>query len=233
MPTLDYGKDRSMKLICETFEDVTVLKEQREDGKKDYFIQGPFLMGDVPNRNGRIYESRILAKEVARYTKNYINEKRAYGELGHPDGPTINLDRVSHIITSLHQEGSNFIGKAKITETPMGGIVKGILESGGKLGVSSRGMGSVTKNKEGIMQVGEDFMLATAADIVADPSAHIAYVEAVLESVDWIYDAATGNWKAQKELEIQKEEIKHSTVKRVSEQKMRLFERFIDSLVSK
>jgi len=219
-----------MKLICETLEDVSIIKEAREDGKKNFYIEGPFLMGDIPNRNGRIYESRILAKEVARYTKNYIKENRAYGELGHPAGPTINLDRVSHIITSLHQEGSNFIGKAKITETPMGDIVKGLLESGGKLGVSSRGMGTVTRRKDGIMEVGEDFMLATAADIVADPSAHIAYVESVVEGLDWVYDAASGNWKAMKELEIQKEHIAKSSMKKINEEKIRLFERFLRTL---
>jgi len=222
-----------MRLICETLEDVTVLKEQREDGKKNYFIEGPFLMGDRPNRNGRIYESRILAKEVARYKENYIDQNRAFGELGHPNGPTINLDRVSHLITKLEQDGSNFIGKAKLTETPMGDIARGILESGGKLGVSSRGMGSVTKNKDGIMAVGEDFTLATAADIVADPSAHIAYVNAVMENVNWIYDAASGNWLAQKELEETKKEINLMTLRQIHEQKLSMFDRFLNSLILK
>lgn len=222
-----------MRLICETLEDVTVLKEQREDGKKNYFIEGPFLMGDQPNRNGRIYESRILAKEVARYKENYIDKNRAFGELGHPNGPTINLDRVSHLITKLEQDGSNFIGKAKLTETPMGDIARGILESGGKLGVSSRGMGSVTKNKDGIMAVGEDFTLATAADIVADPSAHIAYVNAVMENVNWVYDAASGNWLAQKELEETKREINSMTLRQIQEQKLALFDRYLNSLILK
>jgi hypothetical protein len=222
-----------MRLICETLEDVTVLKEQREDGKKNYFIEGPFLMGDRPNRNGRIYESRILAKEVARYKENYIDQNRAFGELGHPNGPTINLDRVSHLITKLEQDGSNFIGKAKLTETPMGDIARGILESGGKLGVSSRGMGSVTKNKDGIMAVGEDFTLATAADIVADPSAHIAYVNGVMENVNWIYDAASGNWLAQKELEETKKEINLMTLRQIHEQKLSMFDRFLNSLILK
>lgn len=222
-----------MKLICETIEDVSVLTESREDGKKDTYIQGPFLMGDVANRNGRIYESRILAKEVARYTEQYIAKNRAFGELGHPSGPSINLDRVSHIITSLHQEGSNFIGKAKLTETPMGNIAKGILESGGKLGVSSRGMGTITKNSNGIMSVGEDFMLATAADIVADPSAHIAFVDAVMENTEWLYDAASGNWLALEQLDRIKNIARKSTISQINETSIHFFERYLNTLVSK
>ena len=165
-----------MKLICETIEEVSVLKGSREDGKKDVFIQGPFLMGEDKNRNGRVYPISVLQKEVRRYTEQYIDKNRAFGELGHPAGPSTNLDRVSHIITQLEQRGNHFHGKAKLTETPMGNIAKGILESGGKLGVSSRGMGSVAPSRDGTMVVGDDFMLATAADIVADPSAHITFV---------------------------------------------------------
>jgi hypothetical protein len=221
-----------MKLICETLEDVSIIKEAREDGKKDFYIEGPFLMGDQPNRNGRIYESRILAKEVARYNEAYIKQNRAYGELGHPEGPAINLDRVSHMIIKLEQDGSNFMGKAKITETPMGNIVKGLLESGGKLGVSSRGMGTVTRNKDGIMSVGEDFMLATAADIVADPSAHIAFVNSVMEGVDWVFDAASGNWRAERGLEQMKKHISESTIATINEEKFALFERFLKSLAT-
>lgn len=222
-----------MKLICETIEEVSILKESREDGKKDIYIQGPFLMGEERNRNGRVYPVHVLAKEVKRYTEQYIDKNRAFGELGHPAGPSINLDRVSHMITQLEQRGNNFYGKAKLTETPMGNIAKGILESGGKLGVSSRGMGSVSPSKDGVMVVGDDFMLATAADIVADPSAHIAFVEAVMENTDWVYDVATGNWKALEQLETTKEHVHKSTIAKVNEDSIHLFERFLNTLVSK
>ena len=175
-----------MKLIREEIESVQVLTEE-SNGKKTFHIQGPFLQGDIKNRNGRIYESRILAKEVNRYNEQYVSKNRAMGELGHPDGPTVNLDRVSHKITSLKQEGSNFIGKAKILETPMGRIAGALLNDGVTLGVSSRGMGSlVTRN--GANYVGEDFMLATAADIVADPSAPDAFVQGIMEGKEWVWD---------------------------------------------
>jgi hypothetical protein len=174
-----------MKLIREEIESVRVLTEEK-NGKKSFYIEGTFLQGDIKNRNGRIYESRILAKEVDRYNTEYIAKNRAMGELGHPDGPTVNLDRVSHKITSLCQEGSNFTGKAKILETPMGRIAGALLNDGVTLGVSSRGMGSLVK-KNGINYVGEDFMLATAADIVADPSAPDAFVQGIMEGKEWIY----------------------------------------------
>lgn len=222
-----------MKLICETIEEVSVLNEATEDGKKDTFIQGPFLMGEDKNRNGRVYPIHVLAKEVKRYTEQYIDKNRAFGELGHPSGPSINLDRVSHIITQLEQRGNHFYGKAKLTETPMGNIAKGILESGGKLGVSSRGMGSVTPSRDGTMVVGDDFMLATAADIVADPSAHIAFVEAVMENTDWIYDAASGNWLALEQLERTKKHVHSLTVSKMNEESIYMFERFLNTLVSK
>ena len=175
-----------MKLIREEIESVQVLTEEK-NGKKHFYISGPFLQGDVKNRNGRIYESRILAKEVKRYNEQYINRGRAMGELGHPDGPTVNLDRVSHKITELAQDGSNFIGKAKILETPMGRIASALLADGVTLGVSSRGMGSL-ENRNGINYVGEDFMLATAADIVADPSAPDAFVQGIMEGKEWVWD---------------------------------------------
>ena len=175
-----------MKLIREEIEAVEVLTESN-NGKKTFYIQGPFLQGDIKNRNGRIYESHILAKEVGRYNDEYVNKGRAMGELGHPDGPTVNLDRVSHKITSLKQEGSNFIGKAKILETPMGRIAGALLNDGVTLGVSSRGMGSLV-NRNGINYVGEDFMLATAADIVADPSAPDAFVQGIMEGKEWVWD---------------------------------------------
>ena len=175
-----------MKLIREEIEAVQVLTEEK-DGKKSFYIQGPFLQGDVKNRNGRIYESRVLAKEVARYNENFVQRNRALGELGHPDGPTVNLDRVSHNITELYQDGSNFIGKAKILNTPMGKIASGLLGDGVQLGVSSRGMGSLVQ-REGVNYVGEDFMLATAADIVADPSAPDAFVQGIMEGREWVWD---------------------------------------------
>ena len=175
-----------MKLIREEIEAIEVLTEEK-NGKKHFYIQGPFLQGDIKNRNGRIYESRILAKEVGRYNDEYISKNRAMGELGHPDGPTVNLDRVSHKITSLQQEGSNFIGRAKILETPMGRIAGALLNDGVTLGVSSRGMGSLV-NKNGTNYVGEDFMLATAADIVADPSAPDAFVQGIMEGREWVWD---------------------------------------------
>ena len=175
-----------MKLIREEIETVQVLTEEK-DGTKSFYIQGPFLQGDIKNRNGRIYESRVLAKEVARYNENFIKRNRALGELGHPDGPTVNLDRVSHNITELYQEGSNFIGKAKILNTPMGKIASGLLGDGVQLGVSSRGMGSLVQ-REGVSYVGEDFHLATAADIVADPSAPDAFVQGIMEGKEWVWD---------------------------------------------
>ena len=175
-----------MKLIREEIETVEVLTEE-SNGKKHFYITGPFLQGDIKNRNGRIYESRILAKEVKRYNESFIDKNRAMGELGHPNGPTVNLDRVSHKITSLKQEGSNFIGKAKILETPMGRIAGALLNDGVTLGVSSRGMGSLV-NKNGANYVGEDFMLATAADIVADPSAPDAFVQGIMEGKEWVWD---------------------------------------------
>ena len=175
-----------MKLIREEIESVELLTEET-DGKKSYFITGPFLQGDRKNRNGRIYESRILAKEVARYNENFIQRNRALGELGHPDGPTVNLDRVSHNIVELYQDGSDFIGKAKILNTPSGKIAEGLLSDGVQLGVSSRGMGSLVQ-REGVNYVGEDFHLATAADIVADPSAPDAFVQGIMEGKEWIWD---------------------------------------------
>ena len=176
-----------MKLICEVNEEVKYLEEEK-DGKKGLFIEGIFMQGDIKNRNGRVYPKEVLAKEVKRYNKEYIDKKRAYGELGHPQGPTINLERVSHMITQLQQDGSNFVGKAKImTETPYGQIVQSLIKEGAQLGVSSRGMGSL-KQKNGANEVQNDFYLATAADIVADPSAPNAFVNGVMESKEWVWD---------------------------------------------
>ena len=178
-----------MKLITETIENIEVLTEER-NGKKDYKIKGIFMQADIKNRNGRIYPVGTLAKEVKRYNEQFINKKRAFGELGHPDGPTVNLERVSHMITSLKPEGKNFIGEAKIMDTPYGKIVKNLIDEGAQLGVSSRGMGSLQSGTQGNV-VGKDFYLATAADIVADPSAPNAFVEGIMEGKEWVWDTGT------------------------------------------
>ena len=177
-----------MKLIREEIETAKVLVEEK-DGKKHMFIEGIFLQGNLKNRNGRFYPTEVLEKEVSRYNESYVGKGRALGELGHPEGPTVNLDRVSHKIIDLHREGNNFVGKAKLLETPMGVIAKNLLDEGVSLGVSSRGMGSLRDTNEGYKVVGEDFMLATAADIVADPSAPDAFVNGIMEGVDWVWEA--------------------------------------------
>jgi hypothetical protein len=177
----------TVKLFSEAVEDVQYITEAKEGGGKNYKIKGIFLQADIKNRNGRVYPMEILEKEVTRYNKKFINENRAYGELGHPDGPTVNLERVSHMVTELYPDGKNFIGEAKIMETPMGKIVKNIMNEGGKLGVSSRGMGSLNQ-KNGANYVRDDFYLATAADIVADPSAPNAFVEGIMEGKEWVWN---------------------------------------------
>ena len=177
-----------MKLISENFSDeVEYITEEREDGKKNYKLKGIFLQSEIKNRNGRVYPMEVLEKEVERYNKEFIEQNRAYGELGHPEGPTVNLDKVSHMVTSLEPDGKNFIGEAKVMSTPMGEIVKNIMDDGGKLAVSSRGMGSLTK-KNGANYVNDDFYLATAADIVADPSAPNAFVDGIMEGKEWVWN---------------------------------------------
>ena len=178
----------TVKLITEQIQDVEILKEEDEkSGKKNYKLKGIFLQGDIKNRNGRIYPVEVLEKEVARYNKDFINENRGYGELGHPEGPTVNLERVSHMVTSLKRDGKNFVGEAKVMSTPMGKIVSNIMDDGGKLAVSSRGMGSL-EQKNGTNYVKNDFYLATAADIVADPSAPQAFVQGIMEGKEWIWN---------------------------------------------
>ena len=177
----------TVKLFSESIEDVEYICEEKESGKKNYKIRGVFMQADVKNRNGRVYPMDVLQKEVTKYNKNFIQQKRAFGELGHPDGPTVNLERVSHMITSLAPDGKNFIGEAKILETPMGKIVKNLMDEGAKLGVSSRGMGSLNQ-KNGANYVRDDFYLATAADIVADPSAPNAFVEGIMEGKEWVWN---------------------------------------------
>ena len=176
-----------MKVISESLENEKFLKEEDDNGKKNYKIKGVFMQGGIKNRNGRVYPVEVLQKEIQRYNEKFVDENRAYGELGHPEGPTVNLDRVSHMVTSLKQDGKDFIGEAKIMDTPMGKIVKNIMDEGGKLGVSSRGMGSL-EQKNGANYVKPDFMLAAAADIVADPSAPNAFVQGIMEGKEWIWD---------------------------------------------
>ena len=177
----------TVKLISEAVEEVEYITEEKENGGKNYKIRGIFMQADIKNRNGRVYPMEVLDEEVRKYNKNFIEQNRAFGELGHPDGPTVNLERVSHMITSLEPDGKNFIGEAKIMDTPMGKIVKNLMDEGAKLGVSSRGMGSL-KQKGGANVVSDDFYLATAADIVADPSAPNAFVEGIMEGKEWVWN---------------------------------------------
>jgi len=216
-----------MKLIREEIESVEFLVEQK-NGKKSMYIEGVFLQGNIKNRNGRMYPMETLRREVGRYSENHIQSGRALGELGHPEGPTVNLDRVSHKIVSLKESGSNFIGKAKILNTPMGKIASSLIEEGVKLGVSSRGVGSLQQTKEGFAVVGEDFMLATAADIVADPSAPDAFVSGIMEGKEWVWDGgilrekfATKTYKQINTLVDQK---------KLDEQKLNLFSDFLSNL---
>jgi len=214
-----------MKLITEAIEDIQILEEET-NGKKNLYIEGVFLQGDIKNRNGRVYPFGVLEREVGRYTEQYVNVGRALGELGHPDGPTVNLDRVSHKIVSLKAEGSNFVGKAQILNTPMGNIAKSLLESGVKLGVSSRGMGSI-EEKNGANYVRDDFMLATAADIVADPSAPDAFVNGIMEGKEWVWENGII-----KEVNIAKYQryISESTRKNLEERSLKAFNHFLQSL---
>ena len=216
-----------MKLIREEIESVEFLVENR-NGKKSMYIEGVFLQGNIQNRNGRMYPMETLRKEVGRYNENHIAAGRALGELGHPEGPTVNLDRVSHKIVSLKENGSNFIGKAKILGTPMGKIASSLIEEGVKLGVSSRGIGSLKPTREGVNVVGDDFMLSTAADIVADPSAPDAFVEGIMEGKDWVWDGG-----------ILREKFAEKTYKTINtlvdqkqldEKKLNLFNDFLSNL---
>ena len=216
-----------MKLIREEIETVDFIVEER-NGKKNMFIEGIFLQGDLKNRNGRMYPMETLRREVQRYSENHIQSGRALGELGHPDGPTVNLDRVSHKIVSLKENGSNFIGKAKILSTPMGKIAESLINEGVKLGVSSRGIGSLKQTREGVNIVGDDFMLSTAADIVSDPSAPDAFVEGIMEGKDWVWDGG-----------ILREKFAEKTYKQINtfvdqkqldEKKLDLFNDFLNNL---
>jgi hypothetical protein len=220
-----------MKLFTELVEDIQLISEARESGGKDYYIEGIFLQAEITNRNGRRYPEQVLANEVSRYVTEVVNKNRAFGELGHPSGPSINLDRVSHIITELRKDGPNFIGRAKLSKTPMGEIARGIMESGGQLGVSSRAMGSL-KEEKGVMVVQNDLRLSTAADIVADPSAPDAFVKGIMEGVEWVYDPVRDTWLEEK-LNDTKKKIHNMSKSKLEEQKMAIFENYIASLALK
>jgi len=214
-----------MKLIRETVEEVKLITEEK-NGVKTLYIQGPFLVAEMKNKNGRMYKTETLTKEVDRYNEEYVSKNRAFGELGHPDSPSINLDRVSHLITNLKQEGNIFVGKAKILETPMGKIAKSLMEGGATLGVSSRGMGSL-KEVDGGNVVQDDYYLATAADIVADPSAPGAFVQGIMEGKEWVWDNGVV-----KEIDVNAyyEQIKRAKQKQIDEVSLKIFENFLSKL---
>lgn len=221
-----------MKLITELHEDVSYITETAESGEKKHFIEGIFLQAELKNKNGRIYPMGVMEREVTRYMKDIVENNRAYGELGHPQGPQINLDRVSHIITELKRDGNNYIGKARLTETPMGNLALGLLKSGANLGVSSRGMGTLKPMKEGIMEVQDDFRLATAADIVADPSAPDAFVKGIMEGVEWIFDPLSGTWK-EESADNMKRHMHRLSSRELEEQKLFFFKKHLDLLIGK
>ena len=216
----------TVKLISEEIQDVEYITEQKENGKKNYKIKGIFMQADIKNRNGRIYPQQVLEKEVRRYNKDQINNNRAYGELGHPEGPTINLERASHMITKLYPDGKNFIGEAKVLSTPMGKIVENLLDDGAKLGESSRGMGSLNQ-KNGANYVRDDFYLATAADIVADPSAPNAFVQGIMEGKEWVWNHGT---LVEAELVRMKDRIERRTRSRHAKEDALEFAKFLKLL---
>ena len=216
----------TVKLISEEIQNVEYICEEQENGKKDYKIKGIFMQADIKNRNGRVYPMNVLEKEVNRYNKEFVNENRAYGELGHPDGPTVNLERVSHMVTSLKRDGDNFIGEAKILKTPMGQIVKSLMDEGAKLGVSSRGMGSLDQ-KNGANYVRNDFYLATAADIVAAPSAPNAFVEGIMEGKEGVWNHGS---LVEAELALAKKRIEEKARSRKSKQEALEFAKFLKML---
>lgn len=215
-----------MKLIREQVENVQYLIEE-VSGKKNYFIEGVFCQAEQKNRNGRVYPYQILDREVSRYNKEYVTQNRALGELGHPDSPSINLDRVSHMITKLYPDGNNFIGKAKIMDTPMGNIAKGLLDGGVKLGVSTRGVGSL-KPHNGYQLVQDDFKLAVGADIVADPSAPDAFVSGIMENYDWWLDTATGNWQ-KRYIEESRKKLKTFSKSQIEDKALVILENYLKS----
>ena len=216
-----------MKLIRETVQETKLVVEEKLGKGKQYFIEGVFLQSEVINRNGRMYQESVMDKEVARYMGSHVKMNRAYGELGHPDTPSINLDRVSHLIVDLRKEGTNYIGKAKILETPMGMIARGLLDGGANLGVSSRALGSLKTNRDGIQIVQDDFMLSTAADIVADPSAPDAFVRGIMEGKQWVF--VDGKF-VEEQIEEAKSLIKRTSSKQLEEAKVRAFQTFLSKI---
>jgi len=216
-----------MKLIREVFEQTSYVVEEKLGKGKTYYIEGVYLQSELKNRNGRMYPEKTMDREVNRYIKEYVEKNRAYGELGHPDTPTINLDRVSHMITSLKKEGTNWIGRAKILETPMGMIARGLLDGGTNLGVSSRALGSLKANNEGVQIVQDDFLLSTAADIVADPSAPDAFVRGIMENVEWVY--VDGHY-VQRNIDEAKRTIRNTPSRRLKEQSIIEFQKFLSKL---
>lgn len=215
-----------MKLISEFNDIVTPICESKEDGSKDYFIEGIFIQSEIKNRNGRVYPKEVIKEEVARYNREFVQKQRAFGELGHPDGPTINLDKVSHLIQSLEEDGNNYVGRAKVLSTPNGQIVRNLIDDGAKLGVSSRGLGSL-EQKNGAQYVKDDFQLATAGDIVADPSAPEAFVEGIMEGVEWIFE--NGVLKAV-EAEKMRDQLMSAKLNKLEETKLNLWKKFVESL---
>jgi hypothetical protein len=216
-----------MRLIREVTESVNLVTENKLGKGKEYFIEGVFLQSELKNRNGRMYPESVMDKEVARYMQEQVENNRAYGELGHPDNPQINLDRVSHLIVSLRKEGTNYIGKAKILETPMGQIARGLLDGGANLGVSSRALGSLKVNEDGIQVVQDDFMLSTAADIVADPSAPDAYVRGIMENKEWVF--VDGKF-VEKHIEEVKAVIRKTSSRNLEEAKIVAFQKFLSKI---
>lgn len=215
-----------MKLFCDINEEIQVLTEENEPGKKNYFIEGIFLMCDQKNRNGRVYTFEMMNKKVNEYNNSFVKQKRAFGELGHPEVPTINLERVSHMITDLYSDKKNFIGRAKIMDTPYGKIVKNLIDEGAKLGVSSRGIGSL-EEKNGVNYVKDDYQLATAADIVADPSAPEAFVRGIMEGKEWIYESGR---LVERDVEEIKRSIKNASSRKLEEAKIQAFQKFLRNL---
>ena len=214
-----------MKLITELTEDIKYVKENVGNGDRNYFIEGVFMQSEVKNRNGRVYPKNTLAKETSRYINEYVNKGRALGELNHPTGPTVNLDRVSHIVKELHEDGKNIYGKAKVLDTPMGKIVKNLIDEGAQLGVSTRGMGSL-KSKNGYQEVQEDFMLA-AIDIVADPSAPNAFVNGIMEGREWIFN--NGTW-AERQLANSRKIIKNSSSRNLEKNIVNIFKEYFGNI---
>jgi Prohead core protein serine protease len=216
-----------MKLIKEVYDTTNLIVEEKLGKGKQYFIEGIFLQSEITNRNNRMYTESVMDREVKRYCENYIDKNRAYGELGHPETPSINLDRVSHLIVGLRKEGTNYVGKAKILDTPMGKIAKGLLDGGANLGVSSRALGSLKMNKEGVQVVQDDFMLSTAADIVADPSAPDAFVRGIMESKEWVF--VDGKF-VERNIDEVRSFIGKTSSKNLEEAKIRAFQHFLGKI---